>query len=182
MSGNATRRPSEPPISRSRRLWAAARLPVLLFASIGGAILAIVALPVLVIALGFWAADGAWEFEGTGMRHWLFVRGTRLERLGAIGAVEGPIRYSISLQEGTFPGWSVASYHTRAAPSAVAEAYAQLCRDEGLKITSLLVPEAPDQQAELTCEIVRYLDIEVAAKRAPGAALTHVFVKVWGDQ
>lgn len=181
MSDGGTHGPSEH-LTALRRVWAAVRLPLLLVASIGGAILAIVAVPFLVIALGFWAADGAWEFEGTGLRHWLFVRGTRLERLGTIGAVEGPIRYSISLQEGTFPGWSIAIYNTRAEPSAVAQAYAQLCRDEGLKITSLLAPQAPEHQAEVTCEIVRYLDIEVAAKRAADTSLTRVFVKVWGDQ
>jgi hypothetical protein len=142
--------------------------------------------PFLLLALAFWAADGSWDFEGNGnLRYWLFVKGSRLERLGAVEPT-GPLRYSVSLQEGTFPGWSVAQYDSRALPEAILDAYAEHCRAMALKITERTLPvadRAPNAVAgRLICQIEPYLDVELFAERAGQASTTEVGIKVWGDK
>ena len=141
--------------------------------------------PYLLIATLFWAADGDWRFEGRGFRYWLFVKGSRLERLGLIEPGPAPVRYSIGLQEGTFPGWSVMQYDSAAQPFAVAETYAKRCR--ALKLAIIDGPRADSTEeggnaALLKCEIEKYLDVEVYAERKDGAALTEVGVRVWGSE
>jgi hypothetical protein len=70
------------------------------------------AIPLALVAAAFWAAEGSWDFEGRGFKYWVFVKGTRLERLGAVEPV-GVIRYSISIGEGNFPGWTLPSTKAR---------------------------------------------------------------------
>lgn len=146
-------------------------------------VFAIVVVPVLVtpyflIAALFWAAEGSWDFEG-GWRHWLFVKGSRLDRLGLVAPVGAPPKYSYAMQEGTFPGWTVVGYHSSAMPGAVAAAYADRCRAMKLKVTA---NKSDAGVASLKCEIHPYLDVELHAERAPQAPLTQVNLRVWGSQ
>ena len=59
----------------------------------------------------------------------------KLERLGLIEPTDEPGKYSVSLQDGNFPGWTVLTYRSTAMPDAVIGAYAKRCQDLGLKIT-----------------------------------------------
>jgi hypothetical protein len=150
------------------------------------AIAVLVASPFALIAFAFWAADGSWDFEGErNLRYWIFAKGSRMERLGIVMPV-APVRYSVSLQEGNFPGWSVAQYDSAAPPEAILESYAERCRMMGFKITERTLPvadRAPGNVAgQLTCEIEPYLDIEVFAERTAQAATTEVGIRVWGDK
>jgi hypothetical protein len=140
-----------------------------------------IALPFAFVAALFWAADGSWDFEGRGVRYWLFVKGTRLERLGVVEPAPGGTKYSISLQEGNFPGWNIAVYESAAPPEKIIDVYAARCCEMKLKVIEKKSnPEAP--RAELTCEIEVYLNVEVLAERKAEAASTRVFVKVWGSE
>ena len=158
-----------------RRIWRNAVLAVAL-------VLMVALSPFLLIAFAFWAADGAWRFEGdSGVRYWMFVQGTRLERLGFVERA-GPPRYSISLQEGNFPGWSILSYDSNAQPAAILATYAQHCNDMSLKVTKgPIVSEYNADTLILVCEIEKYLDAEFAAKQKPPPELTHVTLRVWGS-
>lgn len=145
-----------------------------------------VASPFALIAFGFWAADGSWDFEGErNLRYWIFAKGSRMERLGMVMPT-APVRYSVSLQEGNFPGWSVAQYDSAALPEAILDSYAGRCRAMGFKITERTLPvagRAPGSVAgTLTCEIEPYLDVEVFAERAAQATTTEVGLRVWGGE
>ncbi len=140
------------------------------------------AVPFGIVALGFWAADGAWEFEARGFKYWLFVKGSRLERLGTVEPI-GAVKYSISLQEGTFPGWNIATYESNAAPEKIAAAYGERCKQMNLKITEdKLEQKQSATRAEMICQIEVYLDVEIVAERELGGSATKVVVKVWGSE
>jgi hypothetical protein len=145
----------------------------------------LLAIPYLSIATLFWAADGDWHFEGRGFRHWLFVKNSRLDRLGFVEPVPAPAKYSIGLQEGNFPGWSNVRYDSTAQPFDIVEVYAQRCRAMNLAVIDGPRPDSTEEggnAARLTCEIEKYLDVQVYAERKQGAALTEVGVRVWGSE
>lgn len=150
--------------------------------AIGVALTLMLAVPFALIAAGFWATDGAWNFEGRGFKYWMFVQGSRLERLGAIEPF-GAVKYSISLQEGTFPGWSIASYGSEALPEKVVAAYGERCKKMNLKIAENKIEQKQNAtRAEMTCKIEVYLDVEIVAERELSASTTKVVVKVWGSE
>jgi hypothetical protein len=143
-----------------------------------------VAIPFALIATAFWAADGSWDFEGRGFKHWMLVQGSRLDRLGTIEPT-GTVKYSISLGEGNFPGWNIATYESVAMPSRIIDVYAARCGGLKLKVTekkSLSDANAGTSRTELTCEIKKYLDVEIVAERKKNGGTTRVFVKVWGSE
>lgn len=151
----------------------------------GSALLVLVVLPISFIAFAFWAAEGSWDFEGRGFRYWMFVKGSRLERLGFVSPAEGPPRYSVRLQEGTFPGWRVLTYRSTALPDAIVASYAERCRAMGLKITRGPEPktyEDDESGSVLVCEIQPYLDAEFYAGRKPSDPSSQVNIRVWGDE
>jgi hypothetical protein len=141
-----------------------------------------VALPLALIWLGFWSSSETWDFEGRGLRYAFFISGTRLERLGFVGASGKPERYSVSLPEGTFPGWRIVSYDSNLAPLAIMEAYGERCRTMGLKVIKGPVAETRGEveSARLVCEIEFGLDVDVLAKRRPGSPVSEVDMRVWG--
>lgn len=140
------------------------------------------AVPFGIVALGFWASDGAWNFEGRGFKYWLFVKGSRLERLGTVEPA-GEVQYSVSLQEGTFPGWSIATYESNTPPEKVAAVYGERCKQMNLKvIESKLEQKQSAARAEMVCQIEVYLDVEIVAERELSGRATKVVVKVWGSE
>jgi hypothetical protein len=144
----------------------------------------VVAIPYVFLATLFWAADGDWKFEGRGFRYWLLVKGSRLERLGFVAPTPVSAKYSIGFQEGNFPGWSIVQYESSAQPFAIAEDYAQRCTAMKLKVIEppkAESTEAGGNAASLTCEIEKYLDVEVYAERKDGIAQTEVNLRVWGS-
>lgn len=151
---------------------------------LGTALLLMVLLPFLFFAALFWAAEGSWDFEGrSGLRYWVFVKGSRLDRLGLVAPVQDPPpKYSVSLQEGTFPGWKVLAYQSTATPRAIIAAYAERCQALGLRVTKRTEPADDDDSiASLVCEIEPYLDAEFRAERKPPATTTKVGLRVWGS-
>ncbi len=137
-----------------------------------------VIIPLALVATAFWAADGSWDFEGRGIKYWIFVQGARLEALGIVEPV-GAVKYSISLQEGTFPGWNIAIYESAAQPEKIIAAYGERCSQMKFKI----IENKPDpRRAEMTCEIEKYLNIEILAERDANAPTSKVFLKVWGSE
>lgn len=169
---------AQPPQPSRLRGCLTALIPLALVAFI------VLAIPYLFLATLFWAADGDWQFEGRGFRYWLFVKGSRLEQLGFVAPTPVPAKYSIGLQEGNFPGWSIVQYESSAQPFAIAEAYEQRCT--AMKLTVIEPPKAESTEeggnaASLTCEIEKYLDVEVYAERKDGVAHTEVSVRVWGS-
>ena len=145
------------------------------------AIAAVLATPVGLLWVLFWTTDGAWEFEGqSGVRHWLFIKGKWIDRLGLVEQA-GPARYSVSLPEGTFPGWAVLNYDSSAPPATILDTYAGRCRKLGLKVTK--EPAVWEHAADgmyLECEIEKYIDAQFVAERKPPAELTEVSLRVWG--
>jgi hypothetical protein len=146
----------------------------------------IVALPYAFLWTLFWLASESWDFEGnSGLRHWLLVKGSRLDRLGLVAPTSSPPRYSVSFQEGTFPGWRVLVYVSSAPPPAIVAAYAERCGAMGLKVTkrevSVANNDAEATEATLVCEIEPYIDAEFHAERKPLAADSKVSVRVWGS-
>ncbi len=152
---------------------------------LGAALLLLVILPFGFFAFVFWAVDGSWDFEGRGgIRYWVFVKGSQLERLGLIEPTDEPGKYSVSLQDGNFPGWTVLTYRSTAMPDAVIGAYAKRCQDLGLKITrgpESKADDGKDSGMSLVCEIRPYIDAEFHAARKPDEITTEVGLKVWGD-
>jgi hypothetical protein len=154
------------------------RSVVVLIAGIVAILAAIIIVPLAIFMAAMWAADGTWEFDGKGLRHWMFVRGSRLEQLGFVEPTPGLAHYSVALQEGTNPGWNAMRYSSTAEPQAVIDAYTARCTAMGLKI---LPPEPPPEGGVgLTCEIEPYINAEFWAERTAQAALTSVSVRVWG--
>lgn len=141
--------------------------------------------PAIVLGL-VWAANGPWTFEGDGVRRWLLVSGSRLDRLGLVEATAAPVRYRVDLQEGTFPGWRIAQYTSSASAARVIERYAARCEAMGFRVTERSPADAgidpAPADASLRCEIEPYINVEVHAMRLPKVAGTAVSVKVWGDQ
>ncbi len=151
---------------------------------LGTALLLLVILPFGFFAFIFWAVDGSWDFESRDrVRYWLLVKGARLEQLGLVAPEQTPPpRYSVSLQDGNFPGWKVLTYRSTATPRVIMEAYAKRCQDMGLKITRAPQAKAGDNTAmSLVCEIRPYIDAEFHAERKPGETTTEVGLRVWGD-
>jgi hypothetical protein len=152
---------------------------------LGTALFLLVILPFGFFAFIFWAVEGSWDFEGRGgIRYWVFVKGSRLDRLNLIEPTGEPGKYSVSLQDGNFPGWRVLTYRSKASPEAIVEVYAKQCREMGFKITRGPEREAGGSETSgvsLVCEIVPYIDAEFWAERKPGETTTQVAIKVWGD-
>jgi hypothetical protein len=146
-------------------------------------VVAVVALsPLALFTAAMWAATGAWEFEGrSGVYHWLFIKGAWIDRLDLVEPAGGPPRWSVSLQEGTFPGWAVLGYNSSASPAEILDTYAARCRKLGLKVTKEpAVWEHGVNAMYLECEIRPYIDAQFVAERKPPAELTDVGVRVWG--
>ena len=154
------------------------RRTALLWTLLGLLLAAVFIGPWLLIGFAFWAADGAWTFQGHGLAHWVFVRGSRLDKLVEVERDGQPVRYSVSLQEGNFPGWSIATYTSRASPSQIGATYAERCRTLGFKITQ---QTTDGDQTVLVCEIELYLDVEMLARK-PASGATEVTLKAWGSR
>jgi hypothetical protein len=137
-------------------------------------------LPWLLMAGLMWSSTQTWEFEGVGPRYWLFVRGSRLEKLGFVAPTDTSPLYTIQPAEGTFPGWSFVSYASFAMPEQIIAHYEAGCREMGFAITSKDGQVGPPATLVLICEIEPYLDIEVVASRDHAASRSKVAVKVWG--
>lgn len=159
---------------RRRRSRRTALVWLLLSVLLGGVFIG----PWLLMGAAMWAADGPWDFQRQGLTHWLLVRGSHLDRLGFVDAQHGSERFSVRLQEGTFPGWRIATYTSHATPRRIGDAYADRCRSMKLKITQ---QTGDDGRMVLVCEIEPYIDAEVLAKRIAGSDATHVTLKVWGS-
>ena len=133
--------------------------------------------PVTLLGLAFWAADGSWEFAGGGFRHWVFVKGSTVDRLGFVAATGEPARYVVRLGEGTDPGAILAVYDSRVMPGDVVGAYAERCRALGIAVKKQVV-SADAAEARLVCEgdlaVVSADDVWVIAERAAGALSTEV--------
>ena len=128
------------------------------------------------------ATTRTYQFEGPGLRYWLFVKGSRLERLGLVSPT-GPLpQYTIRPQEGTFPGWNVVLYGSQAAPEDIIAHYARRCREMGFKITEQGPRQESPQALQLVCEIEPYIDVEVVARRPDATRPSDVAVKVWGNE
>lgn len=145
----------------------------------------IAAVPYALLWTLFWAASGSWDFEGSGgLKRWLLVTGSRLDHLGFVAQTRAPATYSVSLQEGTFPGWHVVSYDSTASPDDIVAAYADRCTAMGVRITERKPAQSNvpgPEEATLVCEIERYIDAEVLAERKVSATVTNVSMRVWGS-
>jgi hypothetical protein len=137
-------------------------------------VLVIVTSPITLLKFAFWATDGNWEFAGGGFRHWLFVKGSTVDRLGFVTATAEPVRYVVRLGEGNDPGEVAAEYDSGAAPEEVVGIYAERCRALGIPVKKRSV--APDAaEAKLVCESSRMSDdVLLVAKRTAGASTTQV--------
>jgi hypothetical protein len=173
---------ASPKIGRARVLG-----PVQSLLAAGSVLAILVAVPYAFLWTLFWFASGSWDVEGsTGLRHWLLVKGSRLDQLGLVAPTARPPSYSVRFQEGTFPGWCVVGYESSASPSEIVAAYIGRCGALGLKVTKSAVSagasDADATQATLVCEIERYIDAEFHAERKASAAVSTVSVRVWGSQ
>jgi hypothetical protein len=137
-------------------------------------VLVLVTSPITLLQFAFWAADGNWEFAGGGFRHWLFVKGSTVDRLGFVTATAEPARYVVRLGEGNDPGEVAAEYDSGAAPEDVVGIYAERCRALNIAVKKQTV--APDAaEARLVCEgAVMSDDVLLIAKRTAGASTTQV--------
>ena len=173
---------ANPKIGRARVLG-----PVQSLLAAGSVLAILVAVPYAFLWTLFWFASGSWDVEGsTGLRHWLLVKGSRLDQLGLVAPTARPPSYSVRFQEGTFPGWRVVGYESSASPSEIVAAYIGRCGALGLKVTKSAVSggagDADATQATLVCEIEPYIDAEFHAERKASAAVSSVSVRVWGSQ
>lgn len=143
-----------------------------------------IGLPYAFLVSVFWAADGSWNFEGRGVRYWLFVSGTRTERLGLVAPAGGAPKYSVGLQEGTFPGWAIVSYESGASPAEIIDKYAQRCGNVNAKVIERPAPEqkVDTVSASLVCEFEPYINAEFFAERTSPSAKSQVSMKVWGRE
>jgi hypothetical protein len=146
--------------------------------------LAILLSPFAFLWLLFWMTDGPWNFQGDGIRYWLFVKGSRLERLGLVEPVGAPPRYSIRLQEGAGVGSSFVEYESKTAPTDILHAYAARCRQMGFRVTDL-APHRQETNAlngNLECEISRDLSVRFWTDPRISDSFTAVKIMVWGDE
>jgi hypothetical protein len=153
-------------------------------AVLGSVLVVFVGIPFALIGFAFWSAEGAWEFEGRGLYYSLFMSGSRAERLGLVEPIAGTVKYSVSLQEGTFPGWAVIGYDSKAAPEAIIEAYAQNCLRLKARITERTASAPTEDKAvsDLACEFEAYLTAEFRAERMPSSSHSRVGMRVWGRE
>ena len=137
---------------------------------------AIVLSPPTLVAVGFWAASAPWEFAGAGLKHWVLVKGTTIDRLGLISATSTAVRYVVRIQEGTDPGAITMHYDSDALPIDVIAAYAKRCRTMGLAIKKQAASEGA-VTGTLVCEGKSGSDdIWIQVERTLGAATTQVRV------
>lgn len=140
-------------------------------------LLAVVIAPFAMIGVAFWAADGPWEFSGPGLRHWVFVKGSTVDRLGFVAATGQPPRYVVRLNEGTDPGEIAVTYDSAALPGDAVDFYAERCGALKLRVTKRAVV-ADATEARLVCEDDRAAawsdDVFVIAKRMTESATTQV--------
>ena len=69
--------------------------------------------------LAIWAADGTYEFSGGGFRHWLFIKGSTIDRLGFVAKTAEPVSYVVRPGEGTDPGARFVVYESGAMPETI---------------------------------------------------------------
>ena len=137
-------------------------------------VLVLVTSPITLLGFAFWAADGNWEFAGGGFRHWLFVKGSTVDRLGFVTATAEPARYVVRLGEGNDPGEVAMEYESGAAPEQVVDVYAERCRALGIAVKKRTVA-ADAAEARLVCESANLSDdVFLVAKRTAGASTTQV--------
>lgn len=152
--------------------------------------LVVIASPVVIPGLAIWAAGGTYEFSGGGFRHWLFVKGTTIERLGFVAKSAGPVSYVVRLGDGTDLGSMFAVYESAAAPEIIGGNYAERCRALGIPVMKYSVT-ADARKIRLVCQgdsatfsddvLVIAVRSEVASKTAvrvvtgPGLTLTYSF-------
>lgn len=152
------------------------QLQIIAFAALA---FAVVTSPITLTAFAFWAADGAWEFDGGGLRHWTLVKGSTADRLGVVAAAAQPAHFVVRLAEGTDPGAISVSYESAASPADILAAYANRCEAMGLSATKQTYTDASGQ-ARLVCEgdrtATRAHDVFVRTEHAPHAATTQVHI------
>jgi hypothetical protein len=155
------------PIRQSR--WKIVALVVLVFA--------IVTSPFTLVGIAFWAADGPWEFTGGGLRYWVFVKGSTVDRLSFVAATGRPSSYIVRLGEGTDPGEISVAYHSGALPGDIVSVYAERCRAIGLAVKKQAA-SADATEARLVCEGDRAAawsdDVFVIAKHLAEGPITQV--------
>lgn len=143
-----------------------------------------VVLPFSLLAFAFWAAEGSWDFEAGSFRYWVFMKGSRAEKLGLVSPTGKPVTYSVRLGEGNFPGWTVIQYESSLPPAEVMDVYAKRCEAMKLKINVHGTPDdvkPPVAAARLVCEFEPYLDAEFYAERKTPEALSEVGLRIWGS-
>jgi hypothetical protein len=158
----------------AKRRWSWVVWPVVI-------LLVLLISPAGLMMFAMWMSSDSWDFAGQGWRYWAFVKDTRIDRLGLVDATDKPVEYSVSFEEGTFPGWKIASYASTASPAAIMTTYTKRCQEMQLKITEPSAANPDASEASLTCEIEPYIDAEFSAERKPGDAATSVTMRVWGD-
>lgn len=140
-------------------------------------VLAIVTSPFTLVSIAFWAADGPWEFAGGGLRHWVFVKGSTVDRLNFVASTGRPPSYVVRLGEGTDPGETSVDYNSHALPGDIVAVYADRCRAMGLAVKKRDVV-ANATEARLVCEGDRSAawsdDVFVIAKHLAERATTQV--------
>lgn len=140
-------------------------------------VFAIVTSPIIALGLSVWAGGGVWEFTDRGFSHWIFVRGSTIDRLGLVAASTAPARFVVRTAEGTDPGATSVEYVSSASPTAIVEIYADRCRAMGLA-TKVLPPS--EHHAKLVCEGDRSVawadDVYVFAERLAKAVTTQVLL------
>jgi len=153
--------------------------------AIGTILFVFVVVPYALLAFAFWAAEGSWNFEGDkNLRYWLFVGGSRAERLGLVAPTEKAVRYSVSLEEGNFPGWTIVQYESKAAPAEVIEFYTKRCGAEKATVIKRTEPKQDGDKVrvELDCEFPSFHTAEFLAERASSSELSKVSLRVWGRE
>jgi hypothetical protein len=107
--------------------------------------------PFTLVGMAFWAADGPWEFMGGGLRHWIFIKGSTVDRLSFVASTGRSPRYVVRLGEGTDPGETSVNYDSHALPDGIVAAYADRCRAIGFAVKKRIVM-ADATEARLVCE------------------------------
>ncbi|MDQ8726236.1 hypothetical protein [Bradyrhizobium sp. LHD-71] len=81
-----------------------------------------------------WLAWERHEFGPNDLRYLVFVRGSLVERIGAIDAEPGTLVYEGQGRDGTAPGFVHAHYTSRVEANALLTRIAERCRSLGLQV------------------------------------------------
>jgi hypothetical protein len=118
---------------------------------LGAAAAIAVAAPGIPVALLMRLQGDQWQFEGGGLREWLFGQMTLIGQSGQIAPYGAPARYYIRFQEGTAAQAASMEYTSRRPPTDAIDFFRAFCLSKGLTVSGAQEEKVEAGELNIMC-------------------------------